>query len=834
MDRCRRFPVKHLRALAAGGAAALSLAPRAGLAQAAGIDAFASEGIVWGAFFLTLAFAALSLAVLVRVWRDGRRRPTVDDIHGETLDALTTPFAIVGPGYRAIYANGAFHAMFGEAGTSILHLLDDQSAGEEESGERLRRLLSQASAGQSGRTEIRLRRPSGRLEWRSVSAYPIPDRPGYLLVGVEDITSRREMEQIILEEQQKLFDFLENAPVGFYSADASGKFIYVNHTFANWLATTPDEMIGTEARLADFVATPLPEDAPPYDPFGGTGREQRGEVTLRGRDGRTFQAYVSQSIVEGEKAGTLRTRTVVRDLTPEREWREALQISEQRFQRFFNDAPVGIALLDPEGRVTECNRAFRAMAGDRGEAVVGGLLADLVIEEDRAETAGCLARVLEGGERGETRLEARLAGPRERTAAFFVNRIEDSDGRVTGLIVHALDMTEQKNLEVQFAQSQKLQAAGQLAGGIAHDFNNLLTAMIGFCDLLLLRHRPGEQSFADIMQIKQNANRAANLVRQLLAFSRQQTLQPRVLNVTDVLAELNHLLHRLIGERIELKVVHGRDLGYVRVDQGQLEQVIINLAVNARDAMPDGGTLTLRTSNVETTAPKDDGPEPMPPGRYVLIEVIDTGIGIPKENLDRIFEPFFSTKEVGSGTGLGLSTVYGIVKQTGGYVFVDSRPGEGARFSIYLPQFDREEAAAAASGTGEEGAARDLTGAGTVLLVEDEDAVRMFSARALRNKGYHVLEATSGEAALDLLEGLETPIDLLITDVVMPRMDGPNLIRKLRGAQPDVKVICISGYAEESFRRQLDADVDVHFLPKPYSLNQLAGKVKDVMGEARP
>src|SRR6185437_16020717 len=331
-----------------------------------------------------------------------------------------------------------------------------------------------------------------------------------------------------------------------------------------------------------------------------------------------------------------------------------------------------------------------------------------------------------------------------------LSRLEAAEDGQSGVILHFIDTTEQKSLEVQFAQSQKMQAVGQLAGGVAHDFNNLLTAMIGFCDLLLLRFRPGDPSFADIMQIKQNANRAANLVRQLLAFSRQQTLQPRVLNITDVLAELSHLLRRLIGENIELKMVHGRDLGLVKVDQGQLEQVIINLVVNARDAMRGGGTLTVRTSNITNADPTHSGHEIMPPGDYVLIEVEDTGEGIPKENLVRIFEPFFSTKEVGSGTGLGLSTVYGIVKQTGGFVFVDSAPGRGATFTIYLPRHQASEALLAPRNELAEGGAtaRDLTGAGTVLLVEDEDPVRLFSARALRNKGYRVIEAKSGEAAL--------------------------------------------------------------------------------------
>ena len=401
------------------------------------------------------------------------------------------------------------------------------------------------------------------------------------------------------------------------------------------------------------------------------------------------------------------------------------------------------------------------------------------------------------------------------------------------MILHFIDLTEQKSLEAQFAQSQKMQAIGQLAGGVAHDFNNLLTAMIGFCDLLLLRHKPGDQSFSDIMQIKQNANRAANLVRQLLAFSRQQTLQPRILNITDVLAELSNLLRRLIGENIELKMTHGRDLGLTKVDQGQLEQVIINLAVNARDAMSGGGRLTIQTGNVSTNEPTRREHEEMPPGEYVAIEVLDTGIGIPKENLARIFEPFFSTKEVGSGTGLGLSTVYGIVRQTGGFIFVDSAPGEGAKFTIYLPRHQAAKATAAVTAEAEsearERSAGDLTGTGTILLVEDEDAVRVFSARALRNKGYQVLEARSGEAALSVLNSETNRIDLLVSDVVMPHMDGPTLIRHVRDKRPDMKVIFISGYTEDKFRDQIDAGEHIHFLPKPFSLKQLAGKVKEVL-----
>ncbi len=289
-------------------------------------------------------------------------------------------------------------------------------------------------------------------------------------------------------------------------------------------------------------------------------------------------------------------------------------------------------------------------------------------------------------------------------------------------------------------------------------------------------------------------------------------------------------MRRLIGENIELKVIHGRDLGLAKVDQGQIEQVIINLAVNARDAMAGGGTLTIRTANVSQASALRRGHEVMPAGNYVLIEVADTGIGIPRENMARIFEPFFSTKEVGSGTGLGLSTVYGIVKQTGGFIFVDSEPGRGAVFQIYLPRHQLADGAIGARPEAVEApAARDLTGIGTVMLVEDEDPVRIFGARALRNKGYKVIEARSGEGALEMIHSAAEKIDLMITDVVMPRMDGPALIRKVREIHPDMKVIFISGYTEDAFRQRLDSDSEIHFLPKPFSLKQLASKVKEVI-----
>jgi len=375
-----------------------------------------------------------------------------------------------------------------------------------------------------------------------------------------------------------------------------------------------------------------------------------------------------------------------------------------------------------------------------------------------------------------------------------------------------------------------MNAVGQLAGGVAHDFNNVLQAIIGYSDLLLANHRPTDPAFQDIMQIKQNANRAASLVRQLLAFSRRQTLRPEVLHLGEVLSDLSMLLRRLLGERVELDVRHGRDLWPVKADVNQFEQVVVNLAVNARDAMPEGGRLTIRTANVpieEATRLAQTG---MPAADYLLIEVSDTGTGMSADVMEKIFEPFFTTKEVGKGTGLGLSTVFGIVKQSGGFIYVDSTLGQGTVFRIYLPRHvpTPEEIAEAARPEEVRKPAADMTGQGTILLVEDEDPVRAVNARALTARGYTVLEAASGIEALQVMEE-RGPVDLVVSDVVMPEMDGPTLLRELRKRHPYLKVVFVSGYAEDAFKKNLPDGEAFNFLPKPFSLKQLVETVKQVM-----
>ena len=751
----------------------------------------------------------------------------------------TTPDAqmILAGNGRMVYANLAFDQLFPGRSVSPLDRIKCSVAADPESISEFLRLRTRAIAGVRTTVAVSLRDAHGSAVGRfNISASPINGRPGYSFWNIRDITARSEAEMVIRDERDRLADFFDNAPIGFYSVDGGGRLRFVNQTLAQWLGTTPSELLASGAVLHEFIASLPVEETSPSDPFGGRGDgTHRGEVLLKTRQGRIVPAWIGQSVAGS--GPEMRTRSVVCDMTPEREWKAALRLA-RRFQRFFANAPVGSALLDRSGCFEEANQTLGELFGVAPDDLIGRALVSLLSEEDRDGIAAKLATAAEGRTERDP-IEIRIKSPREKTIVLFLSRIDDAkdDLSVNGLdanggfTLHFIDVTEQKNLETQFVQSQKMQAVGQLAGGVAHDFNNLLTAMIGFCDLLLLRFEPGDPSFADIMQIQQNANRAANLVRQLLAFSRQQTLQPRVLNITDVLVDLSHLLRRLIGENIELKVVHGRDLGVVKVDQGQLEQVIINLAVNARDAMPAGGTLTIRTANLRSTQDQRRGHEVIPAGDYVLIGVEDTGVGIPADNLARIFDPFFSTKELGSGTGLGLSTVYGIVKQTGGFVFVDSNPGRGAVFEIYLPRCEPMDASISASLDGSEpSTSKDLTGYGTVLLVEDEDPVRKFGARALRNKGYKVIEAESGEAALELIRNAAEKIDLLITDVVMPRLDGPGLVREVREIRSDIKVIFISGYAEDAFRRRLDSESDIDFLSKPFSLKQLATKVKDVMG----
>lgn len=631
-----------------------------------------------------------------------------------------------------------------------------------------------------------------------------------LLITLTEVTKYLDHYQQLRLSYKRLEDFIDQAPFSLLYINKTNQIVGANHTFSQWMGLGKDQVLGRP--LKDFIAG---QDSkfPPPEPI---------IVTLKTSQNTTFKVLWFPPDPQQKIQASILCRL------DEKLSFDGGQASHIESGDTFNQAPIPAAIMQDDGRILSFNPAFANMVSDivtvsHDKLKLGGNIVDIIHKSTRNEIATRVKNVATFKTQALP-FEMRFEGIKTYTTAYLTP-IKSSLSPNPSLLIQFIDISEQKRLEQQFIQSQKMQAVGQLAGGIAHDFNNLLTAMIGFCDLLLQRYMPSDPSYTDIIQIKQNANRAANLVRQLLAFSRQQNLQPKVINITDTLAELSALLRRLIGAGIDLQMIHGRDLWPVRVDASQLEQVIINLAVNARDAMPQGGNLIIRTGHHQVSKAKQIGHDLMPAGDYVLIEVIDTGHGIKTEHLEQIFEPFFSTKELGSGTGLGLSTVYGIVKQTGGFVAVESEVEHGTVFKIFLPRYDGIEQVSVIA---HEQPAADLTGSETILLVEDEDAVRLFSARALREKGYHVLEANSGDAALNIIKKGET-LDLLVTDVVMPKMDGPTLNKKVRDLLPHIKTIFISGYTEDTFRRNLDDNAQIHFLAKPFTLKDLASKVKEVL-----
>jgi two-component system cell cycle sensor histidine kinase/response regulator CckA len=489
--------------------------------------------------------------------------------------------------------------------------------------------------------------------------------------------------------------------------------------------------------------------------------------------------------------------------------------------------PFGLGMADRDGRLLFFNNAFGRAAG-LAAGDKPSYPGDLVIGEDQAAVAEAVRRYAIGPQMSGD-IQIRLRGAPEEPVSLSLAGVRGLGE--AAVLLSLKDNSEETRLKRQVAQQTKMQAVGQLAGGVAHDFNNILTAIIGHCDLMLMRHTPGDSDYDDIQQVKANSNRAASLTRQLLAFSRQQTLRPQVLQLPDVVSEVSSLLKRLLGENIRLEVTHGRNLGHVRADPGQLEQVIVNLVVNARDAMPEGGTVTIRTFAVAARDVREMNNEIMPVGDYTGLSVGDTGSGIAPELLGKIFEPFFTTKAVGKGTGLGLSTVYGIVKQSGGFIFPESELGKGTVFNIYLPVHAASVAPVAGTVAARRRPATETWGTGTILLVEDEDMVRSVAERALTRQGYTVLTASDGEQGLARLNQAES-VDLLISDVVMPGMDGPAMVRAVRATHPDLPVLFMSGYAEEQLRNSIDI-ANVAFLPKPFSVNQLAEAARDVLAASR-
>ena len=742
---------------------------------------------------------------------------------------------------RVLYANAAYRALT-DAAEGEIRPVERVFVGDPELSEAVYRLLKAAREGRRLQEEVRIPGLRGEVaKWIRLRVRPLGDagrEKRTTVWTVADVTRERERQENVFQGLQHAIDYLDHAPAGFFSVSASGQIGYLNATLAGWLDHDLAQVGSGGLKLTDIVPG---DGAALLTSLSAQPSEVTTEVLdldLKTRSGKTLPVRLYHKVAFAADGTPGPSRTLVLNRARD-DGTDPQRAAEVRFMRFFNNTPMAIATIDKAGKTVGNNALFARLVEHAPKGGDARSIFNIVAERDRGAVEAAIGRAASG--HGDIApIDAALAGPGERWARFYVTPVEEEERDREAAIVYVLDTTEQRNLENQIAQAQKMDSVGKLAGGIAHDFNNVLSAVMMATDFLLNAHKPTDPSFQDIMQIKQNANRAAALVRQLLAFSRRQTLRPQVLDLGEALSDISMLLRRLIGENVTLDVVHGRDLWPVKADLSQFEQVIVNLAVNARDAMPDGGRLTVRTMNVTAPDAEKFNFKGMPAADYVLVEVSDSGTGIAPDILDKIFEPFFSTKEVGKGTGLGLSTVYGIIKQTGGFIYPESELGTGTRFRIFLPRHVAEESTVAPSGiaaaggpAASEDAARlataDDTGRGTILLVEDEEGLRGLNARGLSSRGYTVIEAGNGVEAIEVLEAQEGEIDIVVSDVVMPEMDGPSLLKELRRRNPELKIIFVSGYAEEAFAKNLPEGQQFAFLAKPFTLKQLVAAVKETM-----
>jgi len=625
---------------------------------------------------------------------------------------------------------------------------------------------------------------------------------------------------------QEAIDALIQAPVGLFSVTPEGKILAINSVLRRWIGLAPTDTI--EA-MSEFIENPDSLLGSPQT----KGRIVRNDTRLITQKGIVTPAVMTGTWTELESGeifasvalyGHSGTTAMPRmPLLPE----DKAALSDAKISGdIHSSAPFGIVRLDSldlsKAVILEANSALVGMSS--GHAQAGDRFAALFAQDE--ETQALLSA--QNPDRAAP-YEAVLAGDNASPVNVYVTQDE------IGGVVYLVDVSARKDLENQLFQSQKMQAIGQFAGGVAHDFNNLLTAIRLNTDELLGRHPVGDPSYGELRNINTTVTRAAALVKKLLQFSRKQTQRTQVLGVTDTLSDLYMLLKQVLNERVSLDMVHGRDLPAVRVDESQLETALINLCVNARDAMEDqgGGAITITTQTVSAQEIRDKGHEGVNDGEFVRIDVTDTGTGMDAQTQEKIFEPFFTTKEVGKGTGLGLATVYGIVQQNSGYLTVDSALGEGTTFHIYLPASDEipdAEAPAVVKAKTAPTKPSDLAGEGVILFVEDEDNVREIAAKTLRKRGYTVIEACDGEEAYEILEEGEHKFDLMVSDVVMPGMDGPTLLKKGRHMLGDARIVFISGYAQEEFSDILSEEKDITFLPKPFTLLQLAQRVKTELG----
>lgn len=796
----------------------------------AGIGLFSAQSVQPFALTILAFFAALGLFFLFGLLAGQIRltaRSTAADAAQAAADTLGDGLQLTAADGKIIYANPAMASLYGtSAAPSLEHLF----AGEPRAEEALYRLLRASERGEPRTEEIEFARSPGTGEpgWVSLSVSPIETvvggagGDGFTLWRYVDVTRERHREAEARRTGDHVLATYDTLPAGLLVVDSTGRVLHANLTLRGWLGIEQDRGQPLTLKLADILT---PESSALLAASHGTAIE-RLDLDFVGTSGRGFPAAV---VAAADSAGGWSAVVFHRSLAPPRDG----VVSELAARRLFQAAPFGIATLDSDGRVVSANATLARLlllSSVREQTPVLDLLARPEDGEARRALDSSLKAALEG-KAVVPLVEIAVGAKGEFTRRVFMKALPE--GGSEAALVYVVDSTEQRVLEEKYAQSQKMEAVGKLAGGIAHDFNNVLTAIIGWSDLLLGTQRPGDPAFQNVMNIKSSANRAAGLVNQLLAFSRRQTLQPEVLQLGEVLTDLSVLMNRLLGEKIQLKIHQGRDLWSIKADRTQFGQVMINLAVNARDAMAEGGTLYVRARNVtEREARKLEAQgTALAGGEYVLVEVEDTGVGMEPSVLAKIFEPFFTTKGVGKGTGLGLSTVYGIVRQTGGHIAAESTPGQGTIFRVYLPRHVVEPEEEVAAQKPAKKAAKDLTGRGRVLLVEDEDAVRSFAVEALKRQGYEVFEAASGAEAIDLMTEIDGKVDIVVSDVIMPEMDGPTMITELRKREPDLKVIFVSGYPDDAFKNNLEPDAKFAFLPKPFSLAQLAAKVKDELAK---
>jgi PAS domain S-box-containing protein len=578
-----------------------------------------------------------------------------------------------------------------------------------------------------------------------------------------------------------------------------------------------------------FLDAVLPEDRSGLLRAFGRAREeeteQRHEFRIRRPDGGVRWIVMHARGVRDRSGETYRIAGVARDVTNRKDVEKALEASQERLRTVFESVNLIVLVLGTDGSIEHANPFLLESTGFGRDELIGKSWFDFVRALDAEGVAERLREIIDRERHANEEYAILTKAGKERVISWHKTVLRDPEGQPTGILCVGEDVTDKAGLEEQLRRAQKMEAVGRLAGGIAHDFNNLLTAILGPAEMLLLDLEPGNPARQDLEEIKAAGERAATLTRQLLAFSRQQVLEPKNIDLNTLVGDLDRMLQRIIGEDIEFRTLLGGDLGTVRADPGQVEQVIMNLVINSRDAMPSGGMLTVETSNVELDAEYADLHFPVAAGHYVMLAVSDTGVGMDAETRTRIFEPFFTTKPKGRGTGLGLATAYGIVKQSGGYIWAYSEVGQGTTFKVYLPRVD-EVPTAAAHSAGENGA---LSGHETILVVEDEKIVQGVTRRMLESRGYTVLAADGGPQALAIAEEQLGPIPLLITDVVMPEMSGHDLAIRLLEVRPETKVLYVSGYTDDMILHHGVLEPGVHFLQKPFTPNALARKVRMVL-----